>query len=379
MKAELDRVRDELKKRYSDQIGRPRSEVRTPALLLDLDLARQNIALMAAKFRSLPSSLRPHIKAHKSPELALMEVRAGAIGVACATVWEAIVMAEAGIRDVLVANEVVHPDKVQALAAAAREHRLTVAVEDERNVAALEEAAGRNGSQLEILVEVDVGMGRCGVRDPEAALRVAKSVAASRHLRFRGLQGYEGHCMHEPDRSVREREAAAANSKLVQVVTHLSGNGLAPEVVSAGGTGTYYTTGASPHVTEVQAGAYSVMDCRHERLVPSTFQIALTVLATVVSRQGRTIVLDAGRKSVSTEFVPPPLAHGLGGEVRYYAEEHTLIDFAGTPPVDVGDAVELYTGYAATAVNLYDVYHVIEDGVVTDIWPITPRGSGPPA
>jgi D-serine deaminase-like pyridoxal phosphate-dependent protein len=360
--------------RYSDQVGKCRKEVITPALLLDLDIARTNIKAMAAKFGSLPASLRPHIKAHKSPHLARLEIEAGAVGVTCATAWEAIAMAEAGISDVLIANEVVHPDKIRALMTAACDHRITVAVDDEQNVRMLDEAAQAAGARLEVLLEVDVGMGRCGVRDEQAALHVAKSVARSRNLRFRGLQGYEGHCMGEPDRQVREQKAAAANEKLVAVADYLASRGLSSQVISGGGTATYYITGANPRITEVQAGSYSLMDRRHDRLVPETFGIALTVLATVVSRQGNTVVLDAGRKALATEFGPPPLAEVPGACIRSYAEEHCIVDFPDTPPLSLGDTVELYTETLPTTISLYDAYHVVEAGHVTDIWPITARG-----
>jgi D-serine deaminase-like pyridoxal phosphate-dependent protein len=370
--------RDRWRRLYADQLGRPRNAVTTPALLLDLDVARRNIAIMAERFRELPASLRPHIKVHKSPELALLQCRAGAIGVACATVWEAQVMAEAGVEDVLIANQVVHPDKIGRLASLATEHRITVAVDDTRNVDALDHAAAAAGSTLEALIELDVGMGRCGLRTKEDAVVLAEQIAASGSLTLRGMQGYEGHCMLEPDRDVRLREAHAANEKLIEAVDHLAEHGFPSEVVSAGGTGTYFITGANPRITEVQAGSYALMDCFHGNLVPGGFEVALTVAATVVSRQGNTVVLDSGRKSVGIDFVLPPLVAYPEGEIRYYAEEHALFDFPGPPPVDVGDQVEIMAGYGPTTVNLYDVFHVVENGLVSDVWPVVPRGPGRP-
>jgi D-serine deaminase-like pyridoxal phosphate-dependent protein len=362
---------------YRDQIGRARDEVTTPALLLDLDVAKRNIAVMAERFRELPAELRPHIKVHKSPQLSRMQVAAGAIGVACATVWEAVVMSEAGIDDVLVANQVVQPDKLRALAEAATRGRITVAVDDERNVDRLSEEAAAAGAQIELLIEVDVGMGRCGVRSKEEAVALAEHAALKPNLRLRGLQGYEGHCMLEPDRDVRVREAHKANALLVEVVDFLAEHGFPSEVVSAGGTGTYYITGANPRITEVQAGSYTLMDCFHDNLVPGGFEVALTVAATVISRHGATVVLDAGRKAVGIDHVLPPMVGFPDGQLRYYAEEHALFDFPGPAPIDLGDRVEVMAGYGPTTVNLYDVFHVVEDGVVTDIWPVHARGPGP--
>jgi D-serine deaminase-like pyridoxal phosphate-dependent protein len=361
---------------YSDQIGRARDEVTTPALLLDLDKAKRNIATMAAKFQELPAELRPHIKVHKSPQLARLEVESGAVGIACATAWEALVMAQAGIGDVLIANQVVHPDKLRAVTDAARLARLTIAVDDPRNVDQLSAAAIEAGVELELLIEIDVGMGRCGVRTKEQALAVAEHAAGKPGLRLRGMQGYEGHCMLEPDQDVRYREAHAANAKLIEAVDFLAEHGFPSDDVSAGGTGTYFITGANPRITEVQAGSYTLMDCFHGQLVPGGFEVALTVLGTVISRQGNTVVLDSGRKSVGIDFVLPPLAAYPEGQIRYYAEEHALFDFPGPPPLDLGDRAEILAGYGPTTVNLYDVFHVVENDVVTDIWPVTPRGPG---
>jgi D-serine deaminase-like pyridoxal phosphate-dependent protein len=373
----LESLRERWRELYANQIGRARDEVTTPALLLDLDVARRNIAIMAERFRELPAELRPHIKVHKSPELSLLQAEAGAIGVACATVWEAQVMAEAGIDDVLVANQVIHPDKVARLAELATRHRITVAVDDARNIDQLDHAAGEAGSTLELLIEIDVGMERCGVRTKEEVLPLAERIAGLEQVDLRGMQGYEGHCMLEPDREVRLREAHAANAKLIEAVDDLQQHGFQCEVVSAGGTGTYFITGANPRITEVQAGSYALMDCFHGSLVPGGFEIALTVLGTVVSRQGNTVVLDSGRKSVGIDFVLPPMVAYPEGEIRYYAEEHALFDFPGPPPVDLGDRAEIMAGYGPTTVNLYDVFHVVEGGIVTDIWPVSPRGPGP--
>jgi D-serine deaminase-like pyridoxal phosphate-dependent protein len=367
-----------LQERYRDQIGRARHEVTTPALLLDLDKAKRNIATMAEKFRGLPAELRPHIKVHKSPQLARMQVDAGAIGVACATIWEAVVMAEAGIADVLIANQLTQADKVNAAAALARDHRLTIAVDDARNAEQLSRAAAEAGSQLELLIELDVGMGRCGLRAPEDVLPIAERIADLPAVTLRGVQAYEGHCMLEPDPDKRIAEAQAANQKAIDAFDLLAERGHPVQVISGGGTGTYYITGANPRVHEVQAGSYALMDSMHSALVPGGFEVALTVAGTVISRQGNTVVLDCGRKSVGIDFVTPPLVSHPEGQVRFYAEEHCLVDFPGPPPLDLGDVAEVMGGYGPTTVNLHDAFHVIEDGVVTDIWPVTPRGPGRP-
>jgi D-serine deaminase-like pyridoxal phosphate-dependent protein len=372
----VDTARALVVERYKDQIGRGRDEVTTPALLLDLDVARRNIATMAEKFAGLPAKLRPHIKVHKSVELSRMTVEAGAVGGGGATPGGG--MARGGIADVLIANQVVQRDKVAVVAELARDHRITVTVDDVRNVQQLSAAAAEAGSELEVLIELDVGMGRCGVREIADLLPVAERIAELPHLRLRGLQAYEGHCMLEPDREKRLGEAAAANALAVAGADLLAQHGHPCADISGGGTGTYFITGANPRITEVQAGSYALLDCFHDNLVPGGFEVAMTVLGTVISRQGNTVVLDCGRKAVGIDFVTPPLVAYPEAEIRYYAEEHCLADFPGPPPLDLGDTAEVMGGYGPTTVNLHDVFHVIEGGVVTDIWPVNPRGSGPP-
>jgi D-serine deaminase-like pyridoxal phosphate-dependent protein len=180
------------------------------------------------------------------------------------------------------------------------------------------------------------------------------------------------------DPEAREAATVQANEALLDVADALAAAGHTCETVSAGGTGTYALTGANRRIDEVQAGSYVLMDRFHERLVPGEFELALTVLGRVVSRQGSTVVLDCGRKSVSTDFGPPALVGCPEATVRLCAEEHCLVDFDGAPPLDLGDTVEVAHSYAPTGVNLHDVFHVVEGGVVTGIWPVDARGSGPP-
>jgi D-serine deaminase-like pyridoxal phosphate-dependent protein len=364
---------------YRDQLGRPRGEVTTPALLLDLDKARRNIGRMAALFADLPAALRPHIKVHKSVELARMQIAHGAVGVACATVWEAVVMAQGGVHDVLVANQVTQPDKVAAIAALACDHRVTATVDDVANTRQFAEAAAQSGAELELLIEVDVGMGRCGVRDREALLPIAELIASRTGLRLRGLQAYEGHCSGERDVDRRTALAREANEKAIEAADFLAEHGFPCADISAGGTNTFLVTGANPRITEVQAGSYALLDLFHGELSAAGFEFALTVAGTVISSQGRTVVLDCGRKSVSIDFATPPLPSFPEAVVRYYAEEHCMVDFPGRPPLGLGETTEVVPSYGPTAVNLHDVFHVVEAGIVTDIWPVHPRGPGPVA
>ncbi len=360
---------------YSSAIGKNRKELVTPALILDLDLVRKNIAFMMAGLKGVPAKLRPHIKGQKSIELARMQMAAGSIGVCAATVWEAIVMGRAGIPDVLIANQVAGKEKIRTLAEAARSGYYTVAVDDAENAMELSAATIAAGSTLDVLIEIDLGQGRGGVRTAAAALELVRRINTLKGLRFRGMMGYEGHCMLEPDRHVRIVKAREAMDFLSEAVQTLLSGGFPSEVVSGGGTGTWDITGKDPRVTELQAGSYVFMDMFHGALVPG-FERALTVLGTVAMKHGNTIVFDSGRKSIGIDFVLPTLVNYPYYQARYFAEEHALFDVDGRCTLKRGDLAEFVPGYAPTTVNLYDAYHVVENDIVTDIWPIIPRGPG---
>lgn len=360
---------------YRSAIGKARHDLVTPALILDLDIARSNITTMAEYMRGVPAKLRPHIKVHKSPELARMQMEAGeCIGMTTATVWEALIMAGGGIDDILVANAVVGPEKIRTIAELAREAHVIVAIDDARNAEDLSSAALVAGSRLGVLIDLDVGMERCGVRSKEEALRLAEHISKLRGLRLEGMMGYEGHCMLEPDPDLRVRKAHAAMGKLMEAVDFLAQHGFESNIISGGGTGTYNITGAHPRLTELQAGSYVVMDAFHAQLIPG-FPVALTVLGTVISRHGNRVILDSGRKVVGSELGLPRLKD-VPSTTAGIAEEHLLVDVDADSSLKVGDRVEIVSGYGPTTVNLHDVYYVVERDIVTDVWPVRARAAG---
>ena len=231
------------------------------------------------------------------------------------------------------------------------------------------------GSTAGVLVDLDVGMARCGARSPEQALRPGpRRSTPLRGCELRGVQAYEGHCMLEPDRETRIRLATEAMGYAASVKDLLRADGLPAEVLSAGGTGTYNITGRNPAVTELQAGSYVFMDAFHGNLVPG-FEVSLTVLTSVLARHGDTVIFDAGRKSIGIDFVSPPI-QGYDYEARYYAEEHALFDTDPASAADLGDRVRLVCGYAPTTVNLHDVHVRRRGDQVVDVWPVFPRGPG---
>jgi D-serine deaminase-like pyridoxal phosphate-dependent protein len=358
-------------------IGSPRDAPPTPALILDLPRVERNLAEMARMMAPLPAALRPHAKIHKSPILGRMQLEAGSRGLTTATVWEASAMLDAGLDDVLIANQAVGPQKAAELARIAGLGRVVVAVESAANADELSAAASRAGTTVDVIVEVDVGLHRSGVRSTADAVALAARVDGLSGLRLQGLLGYEGHCMLEPDRAVRVEKAKAANAILIDAADAFAQRGHATEIVAAGGFGTWDITGANPRITEIHAGSYIFTDAFHRNLVEG-FEVALTVLATVISVSGDTAVLDCGRKSIGIDRTLPEVVGGAA-EIRFehgehfIHEEHTGVQVAPGATLAVGDRLELMPGYAPTTVNFYDVYYVVRDGTIVDVWPILGR------
>jgi D-serine deaminase-like pyridoxal phosphate-dependent protein len=358
-------------------IGSDVSEVPTPALILDLEKVRANIEEMRGRMATVPAALRPHAKIHKSPILGRMQLDAGAIGLTTATVWEATAMLEAGLDDILIANQVVGPRKEAELARLANLGRVIALVDDSANIERISAAASRAGSEVGILVELDVGLHRAGARSVAAAIELAEQVDRLPGLELFGPFGYEGHCMLEPDREERVRKAQASNAMLIELADEFAARGLATEIVAAGGLGTWDITGANPRITEIHAGSYIFSDAFHRNLVPG-FDPALTVLATITSKSGAMAVLDCGRKSIGIDRTPPELV-GVGGAIRFehgehfIHEEHVAIELEDASGLVVGDTVQLMPGYSPTTVNFYDCYYVVEDERVIDVWSVLGR------
>jgi len=366
----IDQAHENARAMYGSAIGRKRNELVTPALILDLEILRRNLALMAELMRPMPAKLRPHIKVHKSPDIARMQMEVGAIGIGTATIWEAIVIARAGIRDVFVINEVVGSDKIRAAALLSREVPLKVAVDDFSNVEALSKAAREAGSEIGCVIEVDTGMRRCGASSPEEALTLARRITELPRLRLDGLTGYEGHCSLEFHKAKREYMARQAMDYFISVADLLIRNGFPCPILSAAGTGTWEMTAANPRITEIQPGSYATNDGYHVRLDPR-FRQATTVLATIISRRPDRIVTDVGKKTVGAAEA---VLKDYDYPVKRYDEEHGIFDIYGSCPLKVGDTVDLFPGYTPFAVNYFDVYHVVERDTVVDIWPVLPRG-----
>jgi len=359
----------------SYRVGLRQEELDTPALCIDLPLMEANIARMAAYFADRPAVLRPHTKTHKSPLLAHKQIAAGAIGVTCAKLGEAEVMALAGINDILIANQIVGRRKIARLVNLAAYTEVMVAVDDPANVAELDAAAQAKGVRLRVVLEVNIGMGRCGIEPGEPALALARQVAAAPGLRFEGVMGYEGHTVMIPDLQERRRQTEASVKLLVETKELIEAAGFPVPIVSSGGTGTYQITGDYPGVTEIQAGSYITMDTQYRDVVGMDFECALYVLAQVISTpKSGLAIIDAGLKTMTRDFGLPVVAKPEGWHVLYLSEEHGALQRDDGPPLKPGDRVQVWPNHGCTTINLHDHYMALRDGVVEGVWPITGRG-----
>ncbi|HXZ86767.1 MAG TPA: alanine racemase [Myxococcota bacterium] len=352
------------------------AEVDTPALVVDLERMERNIAAMSRFFADKRAKLRPHWKTPKCVEVAERQLAAGAIGVTCAKLGEAEALAAGGVRtSVLIANQLVGAAKLARLVALARVlPELIVAVDSAEQIAALDAAlagASAPAPRLGAVIEVDTGMHRCGTSAPEETLALAQRLRASR-VAYRGVMGYEGHAVLVADAAKRKELAEAAAALLLAHVEALRGAGLAPEIVSSGGTGTYDLTGTVPGITEIQAGSYVFMDGRY-REVRSDFEPALTLHTTVIHRRGRLLVTDAGVKSLSSDF-GLPTGFELGARVVALSEEHGHVLVDEGVELAPGERIRLLPSHGDTTINLHERYYAARGDQVEAVWAIVGRG-----
>jgi 3-hydroxy-D-aspartate aldolase len=361
-------------------IGIPLSEVDTPCLLLEMDAFERNVQRLSESLSGSRVKVRPHAKSHKCPQIAMRQMAEGAVGVCCQKVSEAEALIAGGVRDVLIANEVVGRVKLQRLAALARQAKVAVCADDAGNVRDIDAAAREFGVVIDVLVEINVGANRCGVEPGEPALRIAQAVVACKNLRFAGLQAYQGSAQHM--RSVEERRAAiaAAADKARATKALLQQHGIACEKITGAGTGTYLFEAASAVYDELQPGSYIFMDADYARNdwtesgIPR-FEHSLFVWTTVMSRPSTDrVVVDAGLKASSVDSGMPRVADIEGAEYLKASDEHGVIQLTGTT-LALGDKLKLIPGHCDPTVNLYDYYVCVRNGRVEALWPITARGA----
>lgn len=370
----------EVKKLDNYIIGSSKFDIDTPALLIDLEKMEYNIAKMADFFKGKKTNLRPHIKTHKSPVLAHKQIEAGAIGITCQKLGEAEVMTRAGIRDIFISNEIVGVQKIKRLVNLRKSTNIKVAIDNYENAKNISNAAREKGVKLGVLIELNIGMNRCGVSPGETALKLVQEINKLEGLEFLGLMGYEGHTVFIESYEKRECEAKKA-IKLVNNTNKLfEKNGIRCKIVSCGGTGTYSITSSCPGVTEIEAGSYITMDTRYNTIegIGGEFKQTLSVLTTVISKPtDDRAILDVGMKGISKEFGFPQIkSDKVKAELYKLSEEHGFVKLLDPSDkwLNVGEKIELIPSHGCTTINLHDKYYGIRDGIVEIVIPIEARG-----
>jgi D-serine deaminase-like pyridoxal phosphate-dependent protein len=344
----------------------------TPQLLLDLDAIDANLQTMFAAKERYGVKVRVHFKSLKCTGLARYVAERGADGFLCAKLHEAETLVRAELTDVMIANQIVGENKLRRLAELAGRGSIRVCVDDVSQVRDLADAAERAGTTIGILIEVDIGMRRCGVEPGEAAIPLAKEIERHSQLRFIGLQGYDGHLQSLPDMAERERRSREATELLVGTRRTLEQAGIAVEVVTGGGTGTWEFVASCPGVTELQPGSFILMDAFYHAARPE-FRITQSLITTVISRRPGQYVLDVGSKGVSQDFCRTALKDRPNDSVRYAAEEHTVVDTTDDSVV-VGDRLQVYSGHCCATMNLHRQTFAVRGKNIEAIWPIEASG-----
>jgi D-serine deaminase-like pyridoxal phosphate-dependent protein len=355
-------------------VGLPIQQLDTPSLLLDLDAVERNLDRMDQALAGTSIRARPHTKTHKVPNLALEQLRRGAIGICCAKLGEAEVMAAGGAAPILLTTEVVGDAKIRRLLGVARQVPIITVVDDAHAAERLSEAASQAGIRLDCLIDVNVGQDRTGVEPGDSAVTLAERLSGLSGLKLVGLQGYEGHLQHIVDPEARREANSSAMQKLSETASLLTERGHGIEIVSTAGTGTFRYAAEWPKVTEVQPGSYVVMDSDYGSVQGLSFENALTVLVSVVSTQRQNAaVVDAGYKTLSSDS-GAPRPRGVDATFGFMGDEHSKLTFENGCPLRPGDKIELIPSHCDTTINLHDVYYVTRGGYVVAVWPIAARG-----
>jgi D-serine deaminase-like pyridoxal phosphate-dependent protein len=357
------------------------SDLDTPVLLADGDAVERNMARMAKLASDANIAWRPHAKAHKSPQVTEMQIAAGACGICCAKLGEAEVLAAGGAKDILITTPVIGLSKLTRLTQVANQATVSVVVDDLTNVAEMDMCAHTAGVRLDVVIEVDVGQGRCGVQPGEAVLELAYRVMQADWLNFKGLQGYQGSIQMTDSFAERSQAAANALAKLTASAEVIRTAGIPCEYLTGGGSGTSVIDAASGGLTELQPGGYLFMDARYREIewddgnkIP--FEQSLTVMASVISKPANNrCILDMGLKAVSSDGGPPVPLGVPGATFKFGGEEHGELTWAdGACPLALGDKVIFVPTHCDTTVNLYDRFIVTSGDDVTGVWDIAARG-----
>ncbi len=365
-------------------VGMDESEIQTPCLVLDLDALEDNIVKMGDFAKRMGVRHRIHAKMHKSVDIALLQEKlGGSCGVCCQKVSEAEVFVRGGIRDVLVSNQVRDPAKIDRLARLPRMGaRIVVCVDDMANVAELSAAAAKHATQIECLVEIDCGAGRCGVVETADVVAIAKAIDAARGLKFSGLQAYQGAMQHLELYADRKAKIDIAVDMVRAAVEALKAEGLDCDIVGGGGTGSYYFEGSSGVYNELQCGSYAFMDADYGRILDKDgnridrgeWKNALFILTSVMSHaKADKAICDAGLKAQSVDS-GLPFVFGRD-DVKYVkcSDEHGVIEDPDGV-LEINERLRLVPGHCDPTCNVHDWYVGVRGGKVETVWPVSARG-----
>jgi 3-hydroxy-D-aspartate aldolase len=369
---------------HSHLIGKPESrrELNTPVLVLDRDALARNVSKMAALAKGAGVALRPHAKSHKSLAIARLQLDAGAVGLCCAKLGEAEVLASGGVESILITSPVVSAPAIERLIALnSRIPDLMVCLDNPANAVALTAAARER--PLKVIIDVDPGIRRTGVGSVEAAVTLLQEIHSSSKLFFRGVQMYCGVQQHIKDYKERYAAIEERTSYLRSIVAALEENGGPSPIVTGSGTGTHHIDAQLGLLTEWQVGSYVFMDrqyaeCDLANDKEQAYEYSLFIDARVVSANTRGIAtVDAGYKAMATDGGPPVVMSGApqGSNYIFMGDEHGLIiDPTQKHVWSIGDMVRLAVPHCDPTVNLYDAYHVVSGDTLQDVWPVSARG-----
>lgn len=347
------------------------TELETPALILDKKVFESNMAKMSELLKGSKMKLRPHYKSNKCPEIAKLQIAYGASGITCAKLGEAEDLADAGIENILIGNQVVQPSKVKRVGELAKKCYLIICVDNADNVKALSESAANAGSVIHCLVEYEVGMKRCGVDTYEEFLELAKLIDESEGLVFEGIQAYAGHMAHEHSLEKRIAETERIEKDVKGLKKYLEDNGLEVKEVGGGSTGTVEQKPKDTVYTDIQAGSYIFMDNAYDQLKLG-FDNSLFVLTTVISTKKDRVVTDTGVKSLGMDQGDPVFLDVPKESEISMSEEHGAVYCEHN--FKINDKLRYIPGHCCTTVNMFNEIYVIDGDEVIDRWEVTSRG-----
>jgi D-serine deaminase-like pyridoxal phosphate-dependent protein len=346
------------------EIGFNKYDLETPAAVIDLDIMENNIRRMGEFFEDKNARLRAHTKVHRLPFIAHKQIEAGSKGICCQKVGTAEVMATSGIKDILISSQVVSPNKIDRMVALNKYTAISVPVDSVSNANLISKIALREGQVIDVLIDIHMGSNRCGIEPGSTALRLAKHINSLEGLNLIGLMGFEGHLSSMEPRKKRRGEVKKAEGELLKTKELLEKSDIEIVEISTGSTGTYDVTGATPGITEVQAGSYVLMAPGYHEHVPE-FDCALTIVTSVISRPSEErIITDAGRMSNYILRGLPQVVGQKGLEVFGVHAENTLLRKDPSLEMEIGEKIEIYPDYLDGTMKLYDkVYGVRDDKV----------------